>query len=79
MRIKTGVKSRKQQTLAEMIEAERSCVVGFGTEFDMLSDSELAHYLDLSIGGITSYRGKQHIKCPKSRLKAYRKEREASE
>ena len=65
----------KVEIIRAMIEAERSCILEYGTEFDMLSDADLAEYLFLSPVTVLNYRSRIPAPPITKRLKAYRRER----
>lgn len=66
---------RKSTLIRELLEAEKSCIIEYGTVGDMLSDSELGRLVKLQSATAAQYRARLNLPSFKPRLRAYLKER----
>lgn len=70
-------KSTAKELLRELCDAERSCIIEYGTEYDMLTDAELGELVGISTQTTRQYRWVVGVPSLNRRLAAYRLERAA--
>lgn len=68
----------KVEIIRELLEAEESCILEYGTEGDMLTDADLGRLVGLKSATAGQYRSKIKFPAVRPRLAAYLKTRAAN-